>query len=275
MFVETSCDLCGSEKSIPLFVKEGFVHVRCANCGLVFVNPRLKDHIEGQVYSGTAEMGDKSLTLSQTRRLVNELHLLEKFRNTNQILEIGPGQGWFIQEAIKLGWETWAVEVNAKAIARLQEIGVHHLLNQAAESFEAPVDSFDIVRMWDVIEHLQSPVNALRRTFRSLRPGGILKLSTTNFRSLSRVVNGPEWIYLNGADHIALFEPRTIMKALRDCGFSSVRLSTRSFNLKRKLYHPEKELPPKPVLLKPFRKLIDETIRFTWFGHQMIVEATK
>ncbi len=274
-FVQTSCDICGSGKSTVLFVKEGFVHVRCAVCGLVYVNPRLVDHLDGQVCSGTAEMGDESLSSAQINRLLTELKRLEKFRSANKILEIGPGKGWFLEQALKLGWEVWAVEVNTKALIRLQKIGVRRVLSVSAESFQVPEGHFDVIRMWDVIEHLPSPMSALRLSHRALRNGGLIRLSTTNFASLSRMVNGPEWVYINGADHITLFEPETIFSALKQSGFSQIKIRTRSFNLRKKLYHPEKVFNNTSVLLRPFRKLIDETIRFTMFGHQMIVEAKK
>jgi 2-polyprenyl-3-methyl-5-hydroxy-6-metoxy-1,4-benzoquinol methylase len=272
---ETSCDICNSDDRTGLFVKEGFVHVRCNRCGLVYVSPRLKDHLAGQVFSGTAEMGDESLSGSQVKRILSEVKRLEKYRTTNQILEIGAGKGWFLEQAKNMGWETWAVEVNAKAIDRLEDIGLKHVLNQSAELFEAPDGHFDVVRMWDVIEHLQSPRKALERACRALRPGGLIRLSTTNFASLSRIINGPEWVYLNGADHIILFEPDTIDRILRHSGFSNIRIKTRSFNLRRKLYHPEKDLTKVPLFVKPLRKFIDEMIRFSRFGHQMIVEASK
>ena len=274
-FIETSCDICGSGKSTILFVKEGFVHVRCDVCGLVYVNPRLADHIKGQIYSGTAEMGDESLTSSQVKRLTSELQRLEKYRNTNQVLEIGPGKGWFLEQAMKFGWEVWAVEVNIKALSRLQQMGIKHVLTGSADSFQVPEGHFDVIRMWDVIEHLPSPMSALSLSHRALRRGGLIRLSTTNFASLSRMVNGPEWVYLNGADHITLFEPETILSALKRSGFSKINIRTRSFNLRKKLYHPEKEFSSSSIFLKPFRKLIDEAIRFTRFGHQMIVEAQK
>lgn len=273
--VECSCDICGSSAKTPIFVKEGFVHVRCNCCGLVYVNPRLRDHLDGQVFSGTAEMGEDSLSSSQVKRIIHELEQMEKFRSANQILEIGPGKGWFLEQALRIGWETWAVEVNIRAIDRLRKMGVQHVLAQPAESFEVPQGNFDVIRMWDVIEHLASPRRALSIAYRALRPGGLVRLSTTNFASLSRIINGPNWVYLNGADHVILFEPKTMTRILKDSGFSDIKIRTRSFNLRKKLYHPEKELTSAPTVIKPLRKLIDETIRFTRFGHQMIVEATK
>lgn len=270
-----ACDLCGSEDHTLLFVKEGFLHVRCRSCGLVFVNPRLTEHLDIQRRSGTGAMGEDQLTPSQTRRLRRELRALEPFRRLNRILEVGAGRGWFLAEASRLGWETWAVEINARALEHLAKRGCNRVIAEPAESFEAPPECVDIVRMWDVIEHLPSPRRAVDNIYRVLRPGGLLRLSTTNFASLSRRLNGPEWVYLNGSDHIFLFEPATVTHLLEQAGFSGIRVRTRSFNMRRKLYHPERELPPSLPLLFPLRKIIDELIRFTRYGHQMIVTAVK
>jgi len=269
------CDLCGCEDHVVLFVKEGFSHVRCSGCGVVFVNPRLAGHLESQKQSGTGTMGEDRLTAAQIKRLRKELASIEPFRRLNRILEIGAGRGWFLSEASKVGWETWAVEVNREALEHLAAKGIERVSVESAEEFEAQAESMDVVRIWDVIEHLRSPRKALARIYSVLRPGGLLRLSTTNFASLSRWINGPAWVYLNGADHIFLFEPDTITHLLEQTGFSNVHVRTRSFNMRRKLYHPARDLPAEFPLLAPFRKLIDETIRFTPYGHQMIVTATK
>jgi len=275
VFREFTCDACGGSEHIPLFEKEGFKHVRCRDCGMVFVNPRLDSHIDGQMLSGTGSMGDDSLTGSQIRRIQKELDRIERYRKLNRIIEIGAGRGWFLAEASGRGWETWAVEINYDALEKLRNKCIDRIIEEPAEDFHCSPDSFDVVRMWDVIEHLGSPWSALKRIHEVLRVGGLLYLSTTNFASLSRWVNGPEWVYLNGADHIQLFEPRTITRLLIQTGFTSVSIRTRSFNLRRKLYHPENELQNPYWWLRPFRKLIDESIRFTRYGHQMIVTAVK
>jgi 2-polyprenyl-3-methyl-5-hydroxy-6-metoxy-1,4-benzoquinol methylase len=269
------CDLCGGETHDILFEKEGFRHVRCRNCGLVFVNPRMADHLRMQQTSGTGSMGDDFLTSRQRRRLLKRLDQLEPFRKLNRILEVGAGRGWFLEEAGLKGWETWALEINQDALRHLDARGVSRVIVSPAEELDLGEALVDVVRMWDVIEHLQSPRRAVANVGRILRPGGLLSLSTTNFASLSRWVNGPEWVYLNGSDHIFLFEPATIERLLSQAGFARMSIRTRSFNMRRKLYHPEKDLPPRWSVLRPFRKIIDESLRFTRYGHQMIVTAKK
>ncbi len=273
--VQVSCDLCGDDNHDLVLAKEGFRHVRCRGCGLVYVNPRQAGHLETQKDSGTGTMGDEVLSASQKRRLQRELSLYRPYRKLNRIIEIGAGRGWLLGEAGAAGWETWAVEVNSQALDHLGTRGIFRVIPEPADSFHAPVEHFDVVRLWDVIEHLESPRTVMGRVCRMLRPGGLVRISTTNFRSLSRWVNGPEWVYLNGSDHIVLFEPPTIRRLLALSGLINVRIRTRSFNLRKKLYHPEQDLTSISPLIAPLRKLVDELIRFTSFGHQMVVSAER
>ncbi len=274
-YIARSCDLCGNREHLLLFVKEGYRHVRCANCGLVFVNPIWNKHLEGQTKAGTALMGEESLSKSQVRRIRNELRRIEHYRLNNTLLEIGPGRGWFAFHAKKAGWETWVVEVNVTAAAALRHLGLDMVIDTPLEEALLPSSFFDVVRLWDVVEHLESPYAVLKAVHSCLRPGGLLQLSTTNFASLSRWINGPDWVYLNGSDHIVLFEPATIAALLKKIGFHCIRIRTRSFNMRKKRYHPEQELPPPSYLLRPLRKIIDQIIWLTPYGHQMIVTALR
>jgi SAM-dependent methyltransferase len=220
-------------------------------------------------------MGEEGLSKAQKRRLKRMIKKLEPYRRTGLILEIGPGRGWFLMMAREMGWNTIGVEINARAAMDLKKSGLEQIICAPIESADIGEATADIVRMWDVIEHLQDPRLALEKAWSALRPGGVIEISTTNYQSFSRMINGPDWVYLNGADHIYLFDPGTIRKILKRAGYNDIKIRSRSFNLRRKLYHPERELPPGPFLIKPFRKIIDELARFTSYGHQMIVRASK
>lgn len=273
--IEVDCDLCGEKNRQILFVKEGFPHCRCTNCGLVYVSPRLKRHLELQKSYGTGTMGEERLTSAQMKRLRQTVAEIAPWRQLNRFMDIGPGRGWYLGAVAEAGWETWAVEVNTKALTYLERLGSTHIMAVPAEEFDSPENYFDVIRLSDVIEHLTSPRRVVERIFRSLRPGGLLELSTTNFASLSMIINGSQWMYLNGTDHIILFDPKTINRLLTQAGFQNIQIRTRDFHLKRKLYHPERELPPGSTILRPFRKLLDETLFLTSYGHQLLVKAIK
>jgi SAM-dependent methyltransferase len=273
--ISVACDLCGSNQEDLLFIKEGFRYVRCRYCKMVYVNPRLKEHHRYQKITGTGSMGHFHLSLKDRKKIRKEIQSLNIYRKKNLMLDIGAGRGWFLKEAAMAGWETWALEINTQAIDHLASIDLNQIITEPAENFKAPANSFDVVRIWDVIEHLESPRKAATNIFTVLRPGGLLLLSTTNFHSLSRIINGPQWIYLNGADHINLFTPETIQNFLESVGFCEIRISTKGFKPERRLFFPQRKLPPPLPILYPFRNLIHKLVQFTKYGHAMTVKAIK
>jgi ubiquinone/menaquinone biosynthesis C-methylase UbiE len=83
-------------------------------------------------------------------------------------------------------------------------------------------ESFDIVCMFDVIEHVLDPVAVLRGARRVLRAEGVLLLNTPNFNALSRFALGSEWSVISPAEHLYYFTEATLRQGLACAGFSDV-----------------------------------------------------
>jgi hypothetical protein len=81
--------------------------------------------------------------------------------------------------------------------------------------------------MFDVIEHLFDPRAVLEATRRALVPGGLLVVSTPNFRALSRFVLGVEWAVLSPLEHLYYFTERTLTSLIDACGFTGVAFEHR------------------------------------------------
>jgi hypothetical protein len=81
--------------------------------------------------------------------------------------------------------------------------------------------SFDVVTMWDYIEHSIDPAAALAHAAALLEPGGVLALSTGDASSLVARVSGARWHLLAPA-HTFYFTPRTLGRYLDRAGFDVV-----------------------------------------------------
>jgi len=80
--------------------------------------------------------------------------------------------------------------------------------------------SFDVITMWDVIEHVTDPVAELRLVYDLLRPGGLLMLSTPDVGSLVAKATGPRWMgYKLAEEHLYYFDEKTISLALEKAAF--------------------------------------------------------
>jgi 2-polyprenyl-3-methyl-5-hydroxy-6-metoxy-1,4-benzoquinol methylase len=166
---------------------------------------------------------------SWNRKAALCLDRVEKLRGgqTGLLLDLGCGRGWFLEAARKRGWSVRGLEL-CPEIAK-------HTMEQLGEQvyigslFDTPLPSttFDLVTMFDVIEHLESPVGALQICHRILKPGGALVLSTPNFRGLGCRLLGAKAFGIWPDEHIVYFGPASIRQALWLAEFTRIEIASR------------------------------------------------
>lgn len=142
---------------------------------------------------------------------------------------MGCSSGAFLGTAVKLGFRAEGVEPAPKAAAAARAAGLNvrqGLLQQAGYTD----GQFDAVTLFEVIEHLQQPLELLRECQRILRPGGILLIGTGNVASWSMAAMGARWEYLSIAKHgghVSFFNPASIAAIGQRSGFSVAAVHTR------------------------------------------------
>lgn len=165
-----------------------------------------------------------------------------------RICDIGCGLG-FLLSALDDRWERHGVEVSAFAAGHASRWGTIHLGTVESASYHA--ESFDVVVLHHVIEHIEDPVSAIREVQRILRLGGHLILGTPDFDSGCARRFGENYRLLHDPTHISLFTNDSMHRFLRDHGFVIDRVEypffdTRHFtaeNLMR-LFDTTKVSPP-------------------------------
>jgi SAM-dependent methyltransferase len=137
-----------------------------------------------------------------------------------------------MQAARQRGWQVEGLEIGLASARYARDplgLTVH---NVSLFDFETEPARFDAVALLEVIEHLESPILALRRIAGWLVPGGALVLSTPNFASLFRRVFGTRWWVINCEDeHIMFFDMDSLRRALRAAGFELVDQHIRGIDL--------------------------------------------
>ena len=229
------CVLCGSWTSRLSYTKFGLDIVRCAECALRFVNPRYPKEVVWQRYSEKYFV-DEYLpangvfdgTVNHQRNLARHgatLALLEsELGRTGRLLDIGSGAGLFLAAAAQRSWSGIGVELSSTGVEFARtKLGVD-ARQGTAESVISLGETFDVVTMFDVIEHLYNPVEVLRLSRSVLKQGGLIMVSTPNYDALSRLVLGEDWAILSPLEHLYYFTAKTLQRAFLAAGYSSSRV---------------------------------------------------
>lgn len=194
--------------------------VRCKKCGLCYVNPRIKSDTVVSSYTEA----DDSLYASQAEGRINtfkeSLKFIEKYYpSKGKILDIGAAAGFFLKTAKDANWETYGVEPS-KWSANFANTNYNVNVKQGTLSdtkFES--NFFDVITMWDVLEHVPDPTKELTEVFRILKPGGMLVINYPDFETFIAKLFGSKWWFLLSV-HLYYFGKNSMTKILQKCGFA-------------------------------------------------------
>lgn len=230
-----ACNLCGSSQSEPFCPGNDLGLVRCAGCGLVYVGLRPDPDelyaLYGEAYfrndeSGVVGYSDYIKDEPNIRRTARRrLAFLERFVAPGRLLDVGCAAGFFLDEAQRRGWQAEGLDVSAFAVNYAR---AHFALKVQRGSFtelDYAAGAFDLVTLWDVIEHVPDPKAYLRRAAQVLRPGGLLALATPDIHSLPARLAGRRWVgYKLSEEHIYYFSARTLAQMLAEAGLEIVHV---------------------------------------------------
>ena len=143
---------------------------------------------------------------------------------SGRILDVGCAAGYFLRVAKEHGHDVHGVELSEpiarEAIAALGEDRVYHgFLDDCVADRGWEDQTFDLVTIWDVIEHVPDPQALLASIKRMIKPGGKLLLETQNVASRFAAKMGKAWHHYKHDEHLYHFNPQTIARLLDDCGF--------------------------------------------------------
>ena len=162
------------------------------------------------------------------RQTVVKLRLIRRRSpEGRRLLEIGSGAGLFLIAAVRAGWEATGIELSEAAAGFARDTLGLDIRQERAETIDLPPQSFDVVAMFDTIEHLFDVRGVLETARRTLRPDGSLVISTPNYDAVSRLAIGRDWSMLAPMEHMYYFTERTLRALLESCGFRDVRFERR------------------------------------------------
>ncbi len=235
--VSTCCPFCSINKYKQIHEERGALAiVKCLGCGLLYVNPRLRE--PEKIYWGELDKYFEEARLifegkarhHRDPNYIQDLKLIYKFKPSGNLLDVGTNMGFFLNNAKAWNWNLYGVEPSPSLseIARkyfalniksciLQEAGFN-------DSF------FDVVTMSDVFEHLTAPGEVLKEVRRILKPDGILFIKVPNglfnlFKYYcAKAMNRLErFDIFDSYEHVVHYSETSLRLMLKKSGFKVVK----------------------------------------------------
>ncbi len=199
-------------------------YIKCSNCSLVYLSPRLKEGAMRKVYESSAyfegsrtNLGYQSYSSQDhcyASTFKKRLERVLKYQNPGRSLDIGCGTGILVEEAGKLGYESHGIDVSAHGLSsRLLSLG-DRFKQGTLDEVRYPDSHFDLVTLCDVIEHIYDPRSFARSLSRIIAPGGILALATPNYDALLRKVLGNKNVSFKIPEHVTYYTTKTLCDAM-------------------------------------------------------------
>lgn len=224
-----ACPACGSTRGRALCTREGYDIAACGDCASAFVaaDPASIDFaaLYGEAYyRGGSDavfadyVGQEAARRRQARRRLWLLrHLPPAWPARGRLLDIGCAAGFFLAEA-QAHYEVQGVELSAWSSAYARDrLGLRVFTGTLVQA-ALPAAHFDIVTLWDVIEHVPDPVPLLTEAARVLKPGGRLVLTTGDWGSAYARARGAAWHLLTPPWHLSFFSRQGLARAAARAG---------------------------------------------------------
>ena len=253
------CLVCGATTGKQLYRLPRFDIRRCGACAQVFLFPLPSEAEIGELFARLYREGKGSVPELEDyyaacfdaspegpvgRLSRTWLQAIARFGSGGRLLDIGCGTGIFCHAARDFGWQPTGIDEAEEAVAFARERYGIDVQRGNFESLSLPREAFDLVTMWDVIEHSRDPRQLLSAAAACLKPGGLLGLSTPNQRNIMDVVAGGLYRVTGGRlrkplekfyllEHFLYFSPETLSRILGTTGFDVLEMRRELTDLSR------------------------------------------
>ncbi len=237
------CPAClAARPAKTTYVLEQFSVYDCPECFVRYIDPSMTEAQQIEIYQSSESLKSVNAVLEKYYEfdLLNEktntykdykmaLEKLGRITSGRKLCEIGCGTGAFLKVAKKNGWDVTGLDSSAENIAALKEAGIAAMHSNMFESRDMP--QFDVVVLWDVIEHPQVPSQLIELCKKMFAPQGVLLIAAPCFPSLLSLVAGILYKLSFGAirgplekmyvvEHTSYFSIETLKRLLVKCNMT-------------------------------------------------------
>jgi SAM-dependent methyltransferase len=227
-FRDDQCPFClGTSCTLALRVPDQlfdngalFRLVRCDACDGVYLSGKQFASLEeyyGVAYPPRYHDGTHGVHGTRTIRRHNVDRLVSHRKKKLRVLDVGAGAGTFLKYMQRRGHDVSGIEMNGELAKRVSsELGVS-VFGGTLEQFETR-ERFDLITLWDVLEHMIDPRESLQQLKQLLAPEGSIVIGVPDFASTEAKLLGAMWFGLEVPRHTIQCTPKHVDMLARGAG---------------------------------------------------------
>jgi 2-polyprenyl-3-methyl-5-hydroxy-6-metoxy-1,4-benzoquinol methylase len=217
-----TCPVCGTTSSIPIYAGLS----KCRSCTHVWADLALDWEALRAIYHRSYFFGEEYSNYLLDRRTIERnfaarLRVLRRFMTPvhGRLLEVGCAYGLFLNTARDLFASVEGIDISEDAVAHARsEFSVRATAGDFLRA-DLSASHYDVVCMWDTIEHLAEPRAYLERAASLMPPGSILAFTTGDIGSLTARVQRDRWRLIHPPSHLQYFTRASATQLVERCGY--------------------------------------------------------
>jgi 2-polyprenyl-3-methyl-5-hydroxy-6-metoxy-1,4-benzoquinol methylase len=223
---KVSCFLCQNPNAVAFHKidtdKEApFDVVICQNCKMAYMNPRFDEKQMKDFYDKDYFIFQDTKNIRQLMYAKDAISDIKRFKKNGYLLDIGSAKGLFLLVAKKQGFSVQGLEISEYAADFTNNVFGIDTINGTVEGTKLPKNRFDIITMFDVIEHFRDPKKSLEKIRTAMKSDGLLVVDTPNIEGIYSKFRGKYWGAYSKF-HLQYFSKITLTKLLSDAGFKPI-----------------------------------------------------
>lgn len=281
--MRSNCNVCNS-KNVVFFLESNNIHgysnlnaeekfkvFRCKKCGNIFlpgiaVNDRyykkyyLEDYytveFRNKLFTFLVKFVDTISYLMKQRIILNNSNEKRRIR----LLDIGCGTGGFLSRLSDTRFEMSGIEVNKNAVSVAKEKGLNVEVGDFLKSKRS--GTYDVITMWQVLEHLNEPQRAVQKVYKMLGKGGLFVFGVPNSDALGFKIGGKFWYHLDSPRHLFIPNEQNLRALLKKNKFRVESIISEFYDYPLDLFYSVKRSRLKFLIypLYPLIKLFDKEV---------------
>jgi 2-polyprenyl-3-methyl-5-hydroxy-6-metoxy-1,4-benzoquinol methylase len=226
------CIICGQSDYKTVFKEFDIDILKCKNCGHIFSSYKTDQDYSGY-FEKEIEEKDHFWWNKAHKKMYDDFHRRFIKNKKGTLLDVGCGLGYFVKKISSIpDWQVFGYEISKPAVNYAKNnLGLKNIFCGRVEDSGFPQKYFNIITLWDVIEHIPDPRPLLIYLKTILRDDGILFIHTPNIQvqlpkaKVKKLLFGEKegGHYLEAKDHINICSAKTITVLLKQAGFSRVK----------------------------------------------------